>query len=67
MGNYDEGTSFDAEECDCAYTNPVEEPWAISPSRGPRRITSDANTIWLRSLAREITSHGNSAEERHLA
>ncbi len=25
MGNYDEGTGFDADECGCAYTDPTEK------------------------------------------
>ena len=54
MGNYDEGTGFDADECGCAYTNPVEKDLGDQSFAWTMAHTSDANHAWLRSLAREI-------------
>ncbi len=53
MGNYDEGTAFDADECGCAYTNPIEKALGDESFAWTKAHTSAANKTWLRSLARE--------------
>ena len=54
MGNYDDGTGFDRDECGCAYTNPVEKALGDVGFAWTKAHTSDANKAWLRSLAPEI-------------
>ena len=54
MGNYDEGAGSDADECGCAYTNPVEKALGDQSFAWTKAHTSYANKVWLRSLAREI-------------
>jgi diadenosine tetraphosphatase ApaH/serine/threonine PP2A family protein phosphatase len=54
MGNYDEGTGFDADECGCAYTNPVEKTLGDRSFGWTKAHTSDGNKAWLRSLDRQI-------------
>lgn len=54
MGNYDEGTGFDADECGCAYTNPVEKAMGDQSFAWTKAHTGEANKAWLRSLPREI-------------
>jgi putative phosphoesterase len=54
MGNYDEGTGFDADECGCAYTNPIEKALGDQSFGWTKAHTSEANKAWLRSLPREI-------------
>lgn len=54
MGNYDEGTGFDKDECGCAYTNPIEEALGDQSFAWTKAHTSEANKAWLRSLRREI-------------
>ena len=54
MGNYDEGTGFDRDECGCAYNNPIEEALGDQSFAWTKAHTSDANKAWLRSLPREI-------------
>lgn len=54
MGNYDEGTGFDADECGCAYINPTEKALGDQSFAWTKVHTSDANKAWLRSLPREI-------------
>jgi putative phosphoesterase len=54
MGNYDEGTGFDLPECGCAYIDPVEKALGDESFAWTKAHTSEANTAWLRSLAREI-------------
>lgn len=54
MGNYDEGTGFDADECGCAYTNPIEKVLGDQSFTWTKAHTREANKTWLRSLAREI-------------
>ncbi len=54
MGNYDEGTGFDADDCGCAYTNPIEKALGDASFAWTKAHTSAANKTWLRSLAREI-------------
>ena len=54
MGNYDEGTGFDADECGCAYTNPTEKALGDAGFAWTKQHVSDANKTWLRGLQREI-------------
>ena len=54
MGNYDEGTGFDADECGCAYTDPIEKALGDESFAWTKAHTTDANKTWLRSLASEI-------------
>ncbi len=54
MGNYDEGTGFDADECGCAYTNPTEKSLGDASFAWTKEHVSDANKAWLRTLEREI-------------
>ena len=54
MGNYDEGTGFDADECGCAYTDPIEKALGDESFAWTKARTVPANKAWLRSLAREI-------------
>jgi len=54
MGNYDEGTGFDADECGCAYSTPIEEALGDRSFAWTKAHTSEANKAWLRSLQREI-------------
>jgi putative phosphoesterase len=54
MGNYDEGTGFDMDECGCAYTDPIEEALGDQSFAWTKAHTNAANKAWLRSLPREI-------------
>ena len=54
MGNYDEGTGFDADECGCAYTNPIEKALGDASFAWTKEHVSEANKAWLRTLQREI-------------
>jgi putative phosphoesterase len=54
MGNYDDGTGFDRDECGCAYTNPVEKALGDEGFAWTKAHTSAANKAWLRTLAPEI-------------
>jgi len=54
MGNYDEGTGLDADECGCAYTDPVEKALGDRSFAWTKAHTSRANKAWLRSLPAEI-------------
>lgn len=54
MGNYDEGTGFDAAECGCAYIDPIEKALGDESFGWTKAHTTDANKARLRSLAREI-------------
>jgi putative phosphoesterase len=54
MGNYDDGTGFDRDECGCAYTNPVEKVLGDEGFTWTKAHTSEANKAWLRTLAPEI-------------
>lgn len=54
MGNYDEGTGFDRDECGCAYTNPTEEALGDQSFAWTKAHTSEANKARLRSLPREV-------------
>jgi putative phosphoesterase len=54
MGNYDDGTGFDRDECGCAYTNPVEKALGDEGFAWTKAHTSEANKAWLRTLLPEI-------------
>ena len=54
MGNYDDGTGFDRDECGCAYTNPVEQALGDKGFAWTKAHTSDANKAWLRTLVPQI-------------
>jgi hypothetical protein len=54
MGNYDDGTGYDRDECGCAYNNPVEKALGDEGFAGTKAHTSDANKSWLRSLVSQI-------------
>lgn len=54
MGNYDDGTGFDRDECGCAYTDPTEKALGDQSFAWTKVHTSDANKAWLRALAPEI-------------
>jgi putative phosphoesterase len=54
IGNYDDGTGFDRDECGCAYTNPVEKSLGDVSFAWTKAHTSDANKAWLRGLAPDI-------------
>lgn len=59
MGNYDDGTGFDRDECGCAYTNPVEKALGNEGFAWTKAHTSEANKAWLRTLAPEIRFEAN--------
>lgn len=54
MGNYDDGTGFDRDECGCAYTDPTEKSLGDRSFAWTKEHTSAANKGWLRSLAPQI-------------
>jgi putative phosphoesterase len=54
MGNYDDGTAYDRDECGCAYTDPVEEALGDRSFAWTKAHVTDANKAWLRSLHPQI-------------
>lgn len=54
MGNYDDGTGFDRDECGCAYVDPTEKALGDRSFDWTKAHTTDANKGWLRTLAPEI-------------
>jgi putative phosphoesterase len=54
MGNYDDGTGFDRDECGCAYVDPTEKALGDRSFEWTKAHTTDANKAWLRTLARDI-------------
>lgn len=54
MGNYDDGTGFDRDECGCAYTNPQEKGLGDRGFGWTKANTSEANKAWLRTLEPQI-------------
>lgn len=54
MGNYDDGTGFDRDECGCAYTDPTEKALGDRSFEWTKAHTSAPNKAWLRSLPGEI-------------
>jgi putative phosphoesterase len=54
MGNYDDGTGFERDECGCAYTKPDEKLLGDEGFAWTKEHTSDTNKAWLRTLHPEI-------------
>ena len=54
MGNYDDGTGFDRDECGCAYVDPTEKALGDRSFEWTKAHTTDANKAWLRSLPPQI-------------
>jgi putative phosphoesterase len=54
MGNYDDGTGFDRDECGCAYVDPTEKALGDESFAWTKAHTTDANKAWLRSLVPDI-------------
>lgn len=54
MGNYDDGTGYDRDECGCAYVDPTEKALGDRSFEWTKAHTSPENKAWLRSLAPEI-------------
>ena len=54
MGNYDDGTGFDRDECGCAYVDPAEKALGDRSFAWTKEYTSEANKAWLRSLPAQI-------------
>lgn len=54
MGNYDDGTGHDRDECGCAYNNPIEEALGDESFAWTKVHTSDPNKAYLRSLNAQI-------------
>ncbi|MCA1570957.1 MAG: metallophosphatase family protein [Chloroflexi bacterium] len=54
MGNYDDGTGHDRDECGCAYSDPVERSLGDESFAWTKAHTSDANKAYLRGLNPQI-------------
>jgi putative phosphoesterase len=54
MGNYDDGTGYDRDECGCAYIDPTEKALGDESFSWTKARTSDENKAFLRGLAPEI-------------
>lgn len=54
MGNYDDGTGFERDECGCAYTDPMEKALGDRGFAWTKAQTSEPNKAWLRTLAPQI-------------
>jgi putative phosphoesterase len=54
MGNYDDGTAFDRDECGCSYNTPIEQTLGDRSFAWTKTQVSDANRDWLRTLRPEI-------------
>ncbi len=54
MGNYDDGTGFDRDECGCAYIDPTEKALGDRSFAWTKLQTIEVNKGWLRTLAAEI-------------
>lgn len=54
MGNYDDGTGHDRDECGCAYKDPTEKSLGDESFAWTKAHTSDANKTYLRSLNPQI-------------
>ena len=54
MGNYDDGTGFDRDECGCAYTDPVEKALGDRGFAWTKAHTSGEHKAFLRTLAPQI-------------
>jgi putative phosphoesterase len=54
MGNYDDGTGYDRDECGCAYPTPVERELGDRSFAWTKAHVTDANKAWLRMLHPQI-------------
>src|SRR5690606_28608584 len=54
MGNYDDGTGFDRDDCGCAYQNADEQERGHQSILWTRAQVTDDNKAYLRQLVREI-------------
>jgi len=54
MGNYDDGTGYDRDECGCAYKEPTEEALGDKSFGWTKAHTSEANKSYMRSLHPQI-------------
>jgi putative phosphoesterase len=54
MGNYDDGVGFDRDDCGCAYKDKDEEERGRQSLFWTRRVTTDENKAYLRTLHPEI-------------
>jgi putative phosphoesterase len=54
MGNYDDGVGFDRDDCGCAYRDAGERERGQESLSWTRRVTTDENKAYLRSLVPEI-------------
>jgi putative phosphoesterase len=54
MGNYDDGVGFDRDDCGCAYKDKNEEARGQQSLFWSRRVTTEENKAYLRSLVPEI-------------
>ena len=48
MGNYDDGTGFDRDECGCAYIDPTEKALGDRSFAWTKAHTTPENKTWLR-------------------
>jgi putative phosphoesterase len=64
MGNYDDGTAFDRDECGCAYLDPTEKALGDRSFAWTKAHTTAENKGWLQSLAAEIRFEADG--KRHL-
>jgi putative phosphoesterase len=54
MGNYDDGTGFDRDDCGCAYVDPIERALGDESFAWTKTHVTDANKAYLRDLHKEI-------------
>jgi putative phosphoesterase len=54
MGNYDDGVGFDRDDCGCAYKDKEEEARGQQSLMWTRRVTTEENKAYLRTLVPEI-------------
>ncbi len=54
MGNYDDGTGFERDDCGCAYRDPVERERGDRSFRWTKAYTTPENKAFLRTLVPEI-------------
>jgi putative phosphoesterase len=54
MGNYDDGTGFERDDCGCAYTNPTEKALGDDSFAWTKAHVTEPNKAWLRSLRPQI-------------
>lgn len=54
MGNYDDGTGFDRDECGCAYREPVERALGDRSFAWTKQHVTPENKAFLRTLVAQI-------------